>query len=406
MESAKKWLTLEHLLHFTLYVAVFSMPVQTVVCNISLLCAFGLSIIKVIKEKNCSTPLSLAPATIFVFYIISFLYSENIKDANHAMELGATFLFVPLTFTFARSWFTPKFCDQLTTLFLFSVIFFCFINYIHTIISTGQYLPTSGTNNFTYYDKLSRQSFTKPLGIAPLYLSMYILMSLVIAFQKVKNQAFLFLITTMSVFFLLILASKNQLIVFPFLFSFLFWKYLKMPLSIKIVTLTSLFGLILVFAIKSDQIRYRFIQEMNDAPSERVILWKSSFEIISENLFLGVGIGDRGDAIDEILIKNGNSSLKGYNPHNQYLDYLITFGIFGLLGFIVILLIPLLKSNDLLFILFILIIASSAFTESILFRQRGVVFFLVFYGIFGISHGFFSKSSPPIAGTLSNKILP
>jgi hypothetical protein len=50
---------------------------------------------------------------------------------------------------------------------------------------------------------------------------------------------------------------------------------------------------------------------------------KCTLQSLKKTGLFGVGTGDRFDPLDKCFEMLGVSQLKGYNPHNQYLDYLL-----------------------------------------------------------------------------------
>ncbi len=130
--------------------------------------------------------------------------------------------------------------------------------------------------------------------------------------------------------------------------------------------------------------------------SLRVVIWKLSVEIVRENnvWLAGVGTGDSQAFLDDKYrqyhLYTGNKALNdngylGYNGHNQYIQFLLCLGIVGLLYFILYLGIPAwtaLRRRDYLFLAFVLFFAICCLTESILCRQKGVVFYALFSALF------------------------
>lgn len=84
----------------------------------------------------------------------------------------------------------------------------------------------------------------------------------------------------------------------------------------------------------------------------------------------------------------GNETREGYqkkNFHNQYLQTFAELGFIGLLLLLSILIISLYKafqSKDFMHIAFTILMISLFLTESFLMRQRGIVFFVLFYCLF------------------------
>jgi hypothetical protein len=119
---------------------------------------------------------------------------------------------------------------------------------------------------------------------------------------------------------------------------------------------------------------------------QRIVLWKTSFQIIKENPILGVGTGDVKTAFQNQFIQN-NSMLKGsgLRSHNQYLSITVALGFVGLIVFIFSLLYPatVLKmwSFSPYFYLFV-IMSMSMLWEDTIESQVGVTTFAFFSSIY------------------------
>ncbi len=116
------------------------------------------------------------------------------------------------------------------------------------------------------------------------------------------------------------------------------------------------------------------------------MIWESAWEVIKENPFAGVGTGDAKDKLmEEAQHKNYVSVVKqNLNYHNQYLQ---TWAAIGLPGFFALLFsiitgtVYSLKKKQFLTTAFFILIAVSFFTESMLERQTGVIFYSFFSAI-------------------------
>jgi O-antigen ligase len=115
-------------------------------------------------------------------------------------------------------------------------------------------------------------------------------------------------------------------------------------------------------------------------------LWKCSYESLSENYnwIAGIGTGDSKQIINNCINSKMGSFFSGYDPHNQYLSYLINQGIIGLIFFLVTIIFPFInsikKGRKLQFV-FISAIAIFCLTEGLFNLQVGVVFFSLFYSL-------------------------
>jgi O-antigen ligase len=125
-----------------------------------------------------------------------------------------------------------------------------------------------------------------------------------------------------------------------------------------------------------------------------MILWRFAGEILhDENAWLaGTGIGCRQDMLDSYFLnyglytgnpEMGDTGYIGYNFHNQYLEVLVGTGIPGLAIFIAIIVLIFLQDRKKLFfpMLVYITIILFLFTESMLERQAGIVFFCLVWTI-------------------------
>lgn len=124
---------------------------------------------------------------------------------------------------------------------------------------------------------------------------------------------------------------------------------------------------------------------------QRIELWQASINIISKNLFFGVGTGDLPNAfkleLKEMESKLQDSSLRS---HNQFLSITVGFGLMGLMAFLFILIYPpyhTKKFQDKRYLLFFFIFVLSLLNEDTIESQAGVTFFAFFNSllIFGLS---------------------
>jgi O-antigen ligase len=244
-------------------------------------------------------------------------------------------------------------------------------------------------------------------------------------FKKVIIQLFL-------ISFLLLLQSKTIIITTIFLISLYFFFYSKSANKMRLRNITLLgivFFSFLFFNRIKEKIEFEF--ELNkdnnightvipkEIVGDRIISMKeawenekfeqndffsgASFRVYQFRLFLeilaeedvffeGLGLNASYKKIEEKGIKynvfQGNNITEGYqkkNFHNQYVQNFAELGVIGFLLLILILFINFknaFQNKDFLHIAFAILMLSLFLTESFLWRQRGVVFFTVFYCLF------------------------
>jgi O-antigen ligase len=125
--------------------------------------------------------------------------------------------------------------------------------------------------------------------------------------------------------------------------------------------------------------------------SIRKNVWDASIKIISTNPIIGVGTGDVKDVLLKEYEKLGFEKALDVklNAHNQFLQTAVSLGILGLLVLLSSLLIPLISAfrrGDYVFMLLFGLLIFNFFTESMLERQAGVIFFSFFITLFLSKH--------------------
>jgi O-antigen ligase len=118
----------------------------------------------------------------------------------------------------------------------------------------------------------------------------------------------------------------------------------------------------------------------------RLILWTISGEIIAEHP-LGVGISGLDIEMSKRLHKLGfhEMAAKHWNPHNQFIQLTAELGWFGLLWFLGILLAisrMAWQRRDIILAFLVSSFVLNALFESMLQRQSGIVFYLLFLSAF------------------------
>jgi O-antigen ligase len=115
-------------------------------------------------------------------------------------------------------------------------------------------------------------------------------------------------------------------------------------------------------------------------------IWEPGIEAIKEHPWIGVGTGDHQSELDKKFIEyNYFEGVGLFNMHNQYLQTLLTHGVVGLLILLSILFRQFRKAvlnRDSLYLSFLTLFSLGCLTESMLNRNKGFIFFVLFSFIF------------------------
>jgi O-antigen ligase len=276
--------------------------------------------------------------------------------------------------------------------------FYCLVVSVISIIETSSLINVSKISDREYYFFINRE-LTQAIDLDPLYFSMYI--NFIAAFFFSNPQHLHFKIDFIVLIFLLIfnvlILSLNGIFVFLLLGICFIIKYLlqkKRPKYLYIIICFTSFCFFLAFCFfKPIKNRLTFSTHYNledahigkwNTVSLRLAIWENSAEVIAENPWIGVGTGDVGDKLNQKYIekKFALGKLLSFNAHNQFLQTYLMHGIAGFLVLMLLLLIPLwdaFKQRDALLFSFIVIVGLGFLSESIFERQKGIVFFSLFY---------------------------
>lgn len=319
--------------------------------------------------------------------IISSMYSVNLEEALDTLMTRSILIAIPLLFLIVD--YNEKHYIKASQLFIISTV-------ISTVIMLAK-------GFFLYIDK---QVFFHPNYshffnlIHHPYYGAYAIMALVIFLNNFKKYNFnkpikVLVIILIVIGILLSTARLAQIFLLLVIFNFLF-KKLKISFSKTIVT--SIISLIIIgfVAFSYSGIRSKYSQSLNSSSSPRIIIWKKSLELLSNDVFpfYGIGIGDYQKELNK-LYRTGvlekeiiGVDLKGYNPHNQYLEFFITNGYIGVFYLLCLILLfyKAIKSRNSSFVLFVLLLAGFSFTECIFNRQLGVYFYACFCSLFLLTY--------------------
>jgi O-antigen ligase len=169
----------------------------------------------------------------------------------------------------------------------------------------------------------------------------------------------------------------------------------RAPIRITVVPLASLvFMLILIFASPATLERWitttRTVESMeqlrtdtDESTGERIHVWRSSWNVIKDHPWVGVGTGDVKDALLNEYAKQGITYAVSRNldAHNQYLQTTISLGISGILALLAMIVLPGLaawKREDYLYLSFLFLFGMNMLVESMFENQAGVVFYAFF----------------------------
>lgn len=336
-----------------------------------------------------------------VFFVTSLMWSVTQPDAyaiNDLMVRRIHLLLIPVAFAFVKQTITEEDINIILGVFLAGCVL-CSLICVANATYNSFFIQNFKVVDFSHFRYFK---FTEPVDIPPLYLSLFsnLAFAFIVNTRLVTSNSLRLCIALYIVIFIVLLGSVVGMV------SAAIVALTTMVMNLntgakKMILWGSIAGFItgfLILFLEFENLKSsakKIAQEahienakeniVQDA-SARLAIWFSAIETISNAPVLGYGSVKGQMALEQTYAKNNflwgvNASL---NPHNEYLSVWLEFGIVGLLAFILMMFIPFVKavrSGDRLLICFFIIIFLFFLVESVLARQKGVVFFTFFFSL-------------------------
>lgn len=394
----------------------------------------GLFVLSVLFNKNkskiyFSLALSL-PIILFMWMGFSYFWSIDSARTLKAIPREIGFLILPIVFLFVP--FTLQQKLKAISIYSYSITLLVAYYLVRAII---RYAITQDAQVFFYHGEYDNDYGLVPKLLNAIHFSVFV----AIAFfyfltQEVKTKITLF-ISVLLFSFIILLSSKNIILVVITLIVIYFLFYSKIANKMRLrnlIVMIVILGLMFSFGKIKERFQLEFQTNTNKSLSSNVIkglpqgvhnvsiyeAWfnesftpndffpGTAFRVYQTRLFLeflheepifwkGFGLNaalkkteEKGKKYNVFL---GDEITEGYqkkNFHNQYIQNFVDLGVVGFLLLLVMVVLNLknaFKSKDFIHIAFAILMISLFLTESFLWRQRGVIFFMVFYCLFNAS---------------------
>ena len=358
---------------------------------------------------------------LFLLFALSIFWSIDVVKSLNSLPKFIGLVLVPLLFMLQKP-FTKEQVQKIINYYSYAMVLYVLF---YLIKATIRYFISGNSQVFFYHELV-----TEPVNA--IHVSVFVAVAFFYFFNRMAKTTIEIVICFLLFGFLLLLSSKNILIVYSALvgvnFYFVFRKKTqKKPLAIIVS------AIFILFVLFFGKIKERFNEEFQSnlvenidagsfnrnmqgvhvisikeawnnekfTPNDyfpgtafRVLQIRIFCELLSEEPIFWTGFGlnaaqkkIEGKAIQYNLFL-GNENGEGYqskNFHNQYVQIFAEIGIFGLLLLVTILLFNVIKTiqtKDFIHFTFAVLMISLFLTESFLSRQRGVMFFTLFFCLF------------------------
>jgi O-antigen ligase len=358
----------------------------------------------------------LLPIALYFVMVLSLFWTTSFEHTFSGIQKEASLFVLPLAFLFLPK-FEKKTIYKVFRIYSFSMVIFAVYSFFRAFI---RYSETGNQNVFIFNDLVSTE-------LNAIYIAAFASFCLFYFIALKNKKTFDFIAIYILAVFVFLLYSKT---VFFIDFCILIWYYLKKGTaqnSVKWVTIAMGITFLLLSILYVPQVRARFKQEYQTAFVDNTIYseygkfnkntdyitikkaWTNQ-EFLPQSYFPGTAFRvfqirvfketfqeqnlwftGLGQDASEQSIKNKHKQYKLFNEyryfnfHNQYIQVFAELGVFGFLIFIVMMLLNLknaLQNNNFLHFVFAFTMIVLFLTESVLCRQRGIVFFIILYCIF------------------------
>lgn len=341
--------------------------------------------------------------------LLGLLYSSNISVALSSLEKKLPLLVLPLIIM-TSGILDFKRLDQVIKFFVGSVTIASLICLLYAF-HRNNYLEVLSDPNwfyFSYYD------LVEILDIQPIYFSVFVSFSFYVIIFLIKNSWVesswsrrLFYVSWACYLFvfLVLLSGKTSIIATIFIFMaitfFYFQKRKQLLLGLLTLLLIVVTSGMIISKLPVVKERFQEVLGMNKTsdwvygdpqrnqpiPDARLVKWQSALDAIRDNWLFGVGSGDVQDELNKQYKAHDFQAgiVEQFNTHNQYLQTWVGTGLIGLTFFVATLIASVAKAIRLknhFFLVFIALFMICCLTESMLERQFGILFYVIFSSLF------------------------
>ena len=338
-----------------------------------------------VRPAKGFSPLVL-PIVLYFIDLSWIFFSTNPDDTADLILRKVHLLLIPLGFIIVNKKISDRALNVVLSMFLAG----CLIASLICVIAVmGHFITERKFADAAHFFTPIR--LTETLNTPPVYVSMFMSMAFLITLQSpfFSLTAKAIIGIYLSVFVALISTAAGLISIVITLFISLQATRHKMfaQIGIGLVVLCSIAFVLLQYASSplyahTTESKGAVVTEFRD----RLAIWSYAFETAQEKPIFGHGAGV-GQTSLERTYKSGGflwGSAESLNPHNQFLSTYLDLGLVGLIMLLVLFIYPLLFSvstRDLFLASFMVMMFLFFCVESLLVRQKGIVFFAFFYSL-------------------------
>jgi len=245
--------------------------------------------------------------------------------------------------------------------------------------------------------------------LPPAYTSLYIALALAILIDQLRQNTSSSWWVHLSIWFFMIhlavIFSRSGIVLLLLLIGWNLMVLLRNKLKRQLTLFLVLMGLGIAGLMTNTKVQDRISGVVKIAQGQyeyegtssslgaRMWIWNAARELVLDRPWLGYGAGGEKDALlGKFVEKELSFGIeRGYNAHNQFIQYVLAIGLLGLLYFLFLFWRSIrfsLNHKNVFGAMSMLFIALAFFTESMLERQAGIFLFAFFYSLIELQNSF------------------
>ena len=332
----------------------------------------------------------------YLLYLVGLLYSHNMVYGEFDITVKLTLGIFPLLF----ATFEPEIFRIIRIRYLFfAFVAGCIFAALLCTFNALTWYQATGNPKYLYYSYLSVLHHTS-------YFAMFLNFAVILVLAWFRENMFtisrgkLIGITLLLLYFTFMIVHISSKMGMITLFV-IYMMYAVLNLSRKRERKATLYPIFLavvmvIMMLISPDTMLRLNRTANameniemvkpdaeESTAERILIWKSSFNIFREHPLFGVGTGEVKDALLAEYKEQGITAAftQRLDAHNQYIQTTLSLGLVGLLTLLAMLAWPgilAFKRQDYIYLFFIILFGMNILVESMFENQAGVVFYAFF----------------------------
>lgn len=379
---------------FFLVCAAFFMPIlPSIARNVIIAALLVVTTGSFFYKKNSVKPdvkIIIYGSLLYATYLISIFYTSDLNIGLKKLETASSLLVMPFIFGLIPQNVSLKLKENLESLllaFIFSTAlsFVAFWTYFwgQYQMSLFTHFPTVIDEHLGYYR--IHAIYICMHGAIALLFSLYLLSK---AKKSIYRILFLIVADATILFFLLILVKKGPILSLIISGGYLAFAYRNKLILAALGVLCVTVMIVITFNPKANEKFSELLKigEKNNteltSTNIRLSIYSCAKSAIPDAGFFGYGIGDSKKVlIDCYAAHNQELVDREYNSHNQYLSIILKTGYLGLLAFLIyiaFIIFSAYRKKGYLTVAVLLFYLLVMFSENILERENGVVYFSFF----------------------------